>query len=217
MLMPIVGVVTRIALFWLEILCYVCHLWPLCLVGLGQHELEHATYSELGEVPGRTRPVPAPAWTRQGFAFFYGIQPSHLWQWRWFCGCSHQVSWNSQCNGSTRFISIFDNIEWIKWNKNIVFSGLPWCGSSIHQTFSRASRCTLAPYVFSLDRWSLFSPRLFLLLGRGALPLQKNFLTPRQWSSMGSGLLVPPTWHFRGYITVRHIWESSKGIFMCCL
>lgn len=114
------------------------------------------------------------------------------------------------------FLTIL-SLTWIKLNKNIVFSGLPWCGSSIHQTFSRASRCTLAPYVFSLDRWSLFSPRLFLLLGRGALPLQKNFLTPRQWSSMGSGLLVPPTWHFRGYITVRHIWESSKGIFMCCL
>lgn len=95
-------------------------------------------------------------------------------------------------------------------------TGLPWYGSSTLAMFSRGSRCTLAPCASFPDPWWLSSHRLFSHLGHGALALQKNFLTPRQWSSMENGLSIPPTWHSKGYTTVSLTFTPSLSGDGCC-
>lgn len=91
--------------------------------------------------------------------------------------------------------------------------------------FSRGSRCTPAHCASSPGLWWLFRPLLFWHLGLAALSLQKNFLTPRLWSTMESGLSILPTSRFRGYTTVRLtkddglylVWYALKFVlFISC-
>lgn len=100
--------------------------------------------------------------------------------------------------------------------KSLSFTGLLWCGSSTPQMFSRGSRCTLAHCASSLGPWWLSSHRLFSPHGRGALALQINFLTPRQWSFMENGLSTPPISPFRGYITVGLLSDDGTAYLRPC-
>jgi len=63
------------------------------VVGVGQHEFEHPTHPEPGEVPGRSRDAAAPAGTGQSLAVLHGVQPADLRQRRRLGGRGHQASY----------------------------------------------------------------------------------------------------------------------------
>lgn len=75
----------------------VCWLKPSSLLpapGPGQHESQHPTHSEPGEVSGGSGVTPAPPRPEQGVALLHRVQPPHLWQRRGLCGCGHQARLN---------------------------------------------------------------------------------------------------------------------------
>lgn len=79
-------------------------------------------------------------------------------------------------------------------NPNVLyyFTGWPWYGSSTLKMFSTVFKCTHGPCASSPVLWWLFSRRLFSHLDQGDLVLLISFPTPRRWSSMESGLSIPP-------------------------